>query len=311
VDQHRTRREVLKAAIGGAAGIVLGAPVLRLSTAWAQGASDNSTLKLADDLFVVRLSGEANVVAQTGTDGVLLVDGGSAKGSDALMKAVSGLPDGGSVRILFNTHWHPEQTGSNERLGKAGATIIAQENTRLWLTQDITWPYDGRHFKKLPKVAQPNKPFYTTGKLDSGVRYGYIPDCAHTDGDLYVFFPKQNVLAAGGAVTGEGWPEIDYWTGGWIGGIVGGLQRLLTIADAETRIVPANGSILKRSDLETQLDMYSTIYDRLNRLLNTGRGPREAVAAAPTKEFDAKMGQPDAFVRRAFESLWAYLSPDA
>ena len=39
--------------------------------------------------------------------------------------------------------------------------------------------------------------------------------------------------------------------------------------------------------------------------------PSEAVAAKPTKEFDAQMGNPDEFVRRAFESLWAYLSPDA
>jgi hypothetical protein len=57
--------------------------------------------------------------------------------------------------------------------------------------------------------------------------------------------------------------------------------------------------------------MYRAIYDRLTQLLNTGRSPGEAVAAAPTKEFDAQMGNPDEFVRRAFESMWAYLSPDA
>jgi hypothetical protein len=57
--------------------------------------------------------------------------------------------------------------------------------------------------------------------------------------------------------------------------------------------------------------MYATIYDRLAQLLNRGRGPTEAVAAKPTKEFDEKMGNPDEFVRRAFESLWGYLSPDA
>ena len=57
--------------------------------------------------------------------------------------------------------------------------------------------------------------------------------------------------------------------------------------------------------------MYATIYDRLAQLLNKGRGPSEAVAAQPTKEFDAQMGNGDEFVRRSFESLWAYLSPDA
>jgi len=302
----------LKAAIGGAAGIVLGAPVLRLSGAQAQAVPESAgTLRLADDLFVVRIPGEANVVAQTDANGVLLVDGGSAGASDALMKAVSGLPGGGPVRMLFNTHWHPEQTGSNERLGKAGAAIIAHENTRLWLTQNITWPWNGRRFTRLPRIAQPNKTFYDTGKLDSGVRYGYIPDAAHTDGDLYVYFPKQNVLAVGDAVSGQGWPVVDWWTGGWIGGIVGGLQRLQTFANADTRIVPARGPVLSLADLKAQFEMYGTIYDRLNQLLNKGRGPSEAVAAQPTKEFDAQMGNPDEFVRRAFESMWAYLSPDA
>jgi hypothetical protein len=64
-------------------------------------------------------------------------------------------------------------------------------------------------------------------------------------------------------------------------------------------------------DLKAQLAMYSTIYERLATMLNRGRGPTEAVAAQPTKEFDAQMGNPDEFVRRSFESLWAYLSPDA
>jgi glyoxylase-like metal-dependent hydrolase (beta-lactamase superfamily II) len=302
----------LKAAIGSAAGIVLGAPVLRLTEGRAQAVSEGpGTLRLSDDLFVVKIPGEANVVAQTGANGVLLVDGGSAVGSDALMKAVAVLPGGGPVRTIFNTHWHPEQTGSNERLGRAGAAIIAHENTRLWLTTDITWPWDGQRFKRLPRIAQPNKTFYDTGKLDSGVRYGYIPDAAHTDGDLYVHFPKENVLAVGDAVSGQGWPVVDWWTGGWIGGIVGGLQRLQTLADADTRIVPARGPVLGLADLKAQYEMYGTIYDRLTQLLNKGRGPGEAVAARPTKEFDAQMGNPDEFVRRAFESLWAYLSPDA
>ncbi len=300
----QTRRQLLKAAIGGAAGIVLGGRL----RAFAQ---DTGPQKLSDDLYILRIPGEANILAQTSADGVLLVDGGSPGGSDAVMKAVSNLPGGGKIHTLFNTHWHPEQTGSNERLGKAGATIIAHENTRLWLTQDITWPWNGKHFKRYAKVAQPNKSFYTTGKLDSGVLYGYIPDAAHTDGDLYVRFPKQNVLAVGDVMSGQGWPDIDYWTGGWIGGIVGALQRLQTLADAETKIVPARGQVLGLTELKAQAEMYGTIYDRLSQLLNRGRGPSEAVAAKPTKEFDAQMGNPDEFVRRAFESLWAYLSPDA
>jgi cyclase len=307
-----TRREALATVLGGTAALVLAVPGLGARAAAGQAASgDVTVLPLGEDLFVVRVPGEPNVVAFTADDGVVLVDGASAAGSPALLRAVADLPGGRPVRTLFNTHWHPEQTGSNETLGAAGVSIVAHENTRLWLTTDVSWPWDGRRFTRLPRVAQPNETFYTTGALAPGIRYGYIPDAAHTDGDLYVYFPEHDVLAVGDAVTGEGWPVVDWVTGGWIGGIVGGLQRLTTLAGDDTRIVPARGPVLRLSDLQAQLGMYSTLYERLTRLLNTGRSPDEAVAARPTKEFDDRMGPPDVFVRRAFESLWAYLSPDA
>jgi glyoxylase-like metal-dependent hydrolase (beta-lactamase superfamily II) len=277
---------------------------------------------LGDDLYLLSGAG-ANVIARTGADGVVMVDGGLAQNAGALAQAVAALPNSGPVRTLLNTHWHPEQTGSNEPLGMAGATIIAQENTRLWLQQNITWPWNGQKFKKFPKIAQPNKTFYDKGTLGSGgseVRYGYISDAAHTDGDLYVYFPQQNVLAVGDAAYGQGWPVVDWWTGGWIGGIVGGLQRIQAIANSsvaskdgnrDTKIVPAVGPVLSLADIAEQVDMYGTIYDRLNQMLNKGHSPSEGVAAKPAKEYEAKMGNPDEFIRRSFESLWAYLSPDA
>lgn len=294
-----TRRTFLRATAGG-----LAAPY-----AFAQSAKITAT-PLAENIHWLSGAG-ANVIVRTGAEGVVMVDGGLAQNAAALAQAVAAVPNGGPVRTLFNTHWHPEQTGSNELLGMAGAVIIAQENTRLWLTQNITWPWNGQKFKKLPKIAQPNKTFYDKGTLDSGIRYGYIPDAAHTDGDLYVYFSRENILAVGGAAYGEGWPLVDWWTGGWIGGMVGGLQRIQSIANRDTKIVPAHGPVLGFADIVAQFEMYATIYDRLNQMLNKGRGPSEAVAAKPAKEYEAKMGNSDEFIRRAFESQWAYLSPDA
>jgi cyclase len=294
-----TRRTFLKAATAG-----LAAPCV-----FAQ-APKITTTQLSDNLYLLSGAG-GNVIARTGAEGVVMVDGGLAQNADALAKAAAALPNSGPVRTLFNTHLHPEQTGSNEKLGLAGAAIIAQENTRLWLTENITWPWNGQKFKKLPKIAQPNKTFYDKGVLDSGVRYGYISDAAHTDGDLYVYFPQQNILAVGDAAYGQGWPVVDWWTGGWIGGIVGGLQRIQSVANRETKIVPAVGPALSFADIAAQLDMYGTIYDRLNQMLNKGHSPSEGVEAKPAKEYEAKMGNPDEFIRRSFESLWAYLSPDA
>jgi glyoxylase-like metal-dependent hydrolase (beta-lactamase superfamily II) len=296
-------------ALAGSAAAALGPGALRLGTALAQAVPVGATA-LSATLHLLMVDG-INVLAKTGPDGVVLVDGGPTATRAALLEAVALLPSSGPINTLFNTHWHPEQTGLNEHVGTLGGAIIAQENTRLWLTTDITYPWDGKRFEPLPAIAQPNETFYDEGELDSGIRYGYLRHAAHTDGDLYVQFPDTNVLAVGDTISGVGWPFVDWWTGGWIGGIVGNLELLLSLADAETRIVPARGPVLSRTDLEAQYGMYNVIFERLAQMLNAGRGPDEAVAARPTAEFDAEMGPPDEFVRRAFESLWAYLSPDA
>jgi glyoxylase-like metal-dependent hydrolase (beta-lactamase superfamily II) len=273
----------------------------------------NETRDLGDGFHLLRV-GDTNVLAVADGNGVALVDGGTAATSQALIQSVAALAGGDKVHTLFNTHWHPEQTGSNEVLGRAGAMIVAHENTKLWLTTDVTWPWSNETVEPLPDVALPNKTFYTEQELTVGhrhVRCGHLRDCPHTDGDIYVFFPDDNVLAVGDAVSGAGWPAIDWWTGGWIGGIVGGLDMLLTVANADTRIVPARGAVLTHADLRTQYDMYSLIWERLAKTLYSGGGTQEALSAGPTKEFNDIMGDPDEFVRRAFQSLWAYLSPDA
>ena len=302
------RRSVLKAGTAaGAALLSLGPAIGRRALAQTAVA----TQALGESLHILTVGG-VNVLVQTSAAGALLVDGGSADTAPVLLDAVTALPGAGPIHTLFNTHWHPEQTGANRVLGEAGTKIIAQENTRLWLTTDIVYPWDeSQTFDPLPAIAQPNESFFDAGELESGVRYGYLRHAAHTDGDMYVFFPDENVLAVGDAVYGEGWPFVDWWTGGWIGGIVGGLELILSLIDDATRIVPARGPVLGRTDIESQFQMYNTVYERLSQMLNNGGSPDEAVEARPTAEFDAGMGQPDEFVRRSFESLWAYISPDA
>jgi cyclase len=310
----RTRREVLKSATRVAAGVSLG--LLGGRSLFAQAPAAKA-LQLGGDFHLLK-AGALNVLAVATGDGLALVDGGPASESAALLKAAAALPGGTEIHTLFNTHWHPEQTGSNEALAKAGATIVAQQNTRLWLTQDVTWPYEDNQstVKALPTAARPGKSFYTTLDLELGSKHvtcGYLRDCPHTDGDLYVHFKEDNVVAVGDAVygTGAGWPWIDWWTGGWIGGIVGGIDTLMTVGNKDTRFVPARGPVLGFDDLKRQHEMYGAIWERLLKKLYAGGSPEEAVASKPTQEFDDIMGPSDAFVRRAFKSLWAYLSPDA
>jgi glyoxylase-like metal-dependent hydrolase (beta-lactamase superfamily II) len=301
------RREFLKASVGGLVGATL-APV-----AFAKS-SPLTVTRLTDRMIMISGAG-ANVLAarEPDGDGVVMVDGGLAENSRALIKHVHKTLGSRDIGVLFNTHWHHAHTGSNLALGKAGAKIVAHENTRLWLTTDIKRPWETVKFEAYPKIAQPNQTFYANGSMpfgDEEIQYGYMLQ-AHTDGDIFVFFPKENVLVAGGVVSNDGWPLVDWWTGGWINGLVDGLDLLIRVTNDETRVIPANGPILSRADLKAQHEMYRTVAGRLIGMLNKGFGPDEAVAAAPTKEYDAKWGDPKQFVTRAFESLWGHMSPDA
>jgi cyclase len=304
-----SRRTLLTTAAGASLGLLGVRPPLRAQP------SARPTVDLGGGVHVLS-TGRTNALAVTGDGGVALVDGGSAGESAALLQSVAALPQAGRVHTLFNTHWHPEQSGSNATLATAGAMIVAQINTKLWLSTDVTWPWSDETVPPLPESARPSRTFFDAEELTVGgqrVKCGHLRDCPHTDGDMYVFFPDDNVLAVGDAVNGPGagWPSIDWWTGGWIGGIVGGIDMLFSVANADTRIVPSRGGMLSRADLQTQYTMYSEIWERLVKTLYSGGGPEEAVAAAPTKEFNDIMGPSDEFVVRAFQSLWAYLSPDA
>ena len=272
----------------------------------------SATLRLTDDLFVLQIPGEANVVAHTGADGVAARRWRIAGASDALMKAVAGLPGGGPVHTIFNTHWHPEQTGSNEPLGKAGKTIIAHENTRLWLTTDVTWPWNGRRFKRLPKIAQPNKTFYTTGKLDSGVRYGLHPGRgAHRRRSVRVLPAAERArggrrrLGPGLAGRGLGDRRLDWRHRRRPSAAADAGQR----GDADRARARAGAQPGRPQDADRDVR-----HDLRSPDAAAEQGPR--ARARPwrrgrPRNSMRRWGIRDEFVRRAFESLWAYLSPDA
>jgi cyclase len=252
---------------------------------------------------------DANSLAIESDDGVILVDGGSAAWSEALLARVDAEFGSKPIRALINTHWHPEQVGSNVALGSRGTEIVAHENTKLWLGTDTWVRWSGEKYPPLPTAGLPSKTFLDSASLQLAgrtVECGYHLN-AHTDGDVSAFFANENVLATGGAVSNDGWPVIDWWTGGWLGGMLDAYDALIGIADDSTRIVPSRGPVMSVSELRAQQAMYLTIFDRLQDMLRASFGTEEVLAAHPTAEFDEQWGDPTQFVTLAFQSLWGHV----
>ena len=235
------RRQVLKGAMTG------------MLTLWAssranarqQEAGVNGVGRLNDKIAVVNAGG-TNVVALSTGDGLLLVDSGVPGYGDSLVGALNGVSANSNVHTLFNTHYHPDQTGNNERFGASGATIIAHDRTRHWLSTDYWLPAEYRYEKARPQTAWPTQTFFNTLESSEAggerIEYGYLL-AAHTSGDIYVHFKDSNVLAVGDVASPVKDPELDWITGGWIGGRVDAMDRLLDIGNEQTRIVPGSGPV--------------------------------------------------------------------
>src|SRR5262249_33992139 len=142
------RRHFLIAAVGG-----MLFPRLALPQA-------STITKLTETLSLVHAG--TNVLAFSASDGIILVDSGAPQSGTALKGAVAS-----PVRTVFNTHYHLENTGSNELFSTAGAKIIAHERTRQWMSTDYWVPVEDRFEKARPKAARPTEVFQTIGSMQT------------------------------------------------------------------------------------------------------------------------------------------------
>src|SRR5687767_7154647 len=145
------------------------APATKAGTATSETGKAVARSIAASDLTLLDVAGLAviqgagcNVVALGGPDGALMIDGGLAANSAVLLKALHGAVKTSRVNTLINTHWHPEQTGSNEAVGRDGGTIIAHEVSKLALAAKLgnrSALYEGM-YGPLPKEALPTVTTY-------------------------------------------------------------------------------------------------------------------------------------------------------
>jgi glyoxylase-like metal-dependent hydrolase (beta-lactamase superfamily II) len=303
-DERWSRRRFLE--IGAAA---VGGVVLRPSFAWAQSRISTTDLGGAT-LFQ---GAGCNVVALPGPDGALMIDGGLAANADALLAAVKTATRTTRINTLINTHWHPEQVGANEAVGRAGGVIFAHEKTKAALSHAV---YNSIAFKgrraALPEPAWPTKTVRVDGSMEFAgmkVDYGYMP-AAHSDSDLYIHFPSINLLVVGGVVSAEEWPLLDYRNGAWLGGRVRAVEHLADIVKPDTRVVPANGRVMTGREIVRQRDMYQKLFVTMIGYLNMGLGPEDAVTRNPLKEYQPEFGDPAAFTYGALKSMMIAYVPD-
>ena len=240
---------------------------------------------------VRKVQGQISVVAGAGglvsvlagPDGVLIVDDQYKEMNPRLLAAIRTISDK-PIRYVINTHMHPDHVGGNEALAKLGATILAHDNTRAAMAAGAIPP-------PAPAIALPVVTFQDTiGLQYAGEEIEIVPSPkpSHTNGDVFIYFKKSDVLAMGDVYTTD-YPAINPAAGGTSQNVIDDWNYALDyFIGPNTKIVPGHGQISTRADLIALRNATITIRERFRRMVKDGATLEQVKAARPTKEFDAR-----------------------
>jgi cyclase len=265
------------------------------------------TEKVAEGIYMLVGAG-GNIGLAVGDDSTFMIDDQYAPLTDKIRAAVAALSEN-PVQFVINTHWHGDHTGGNERMGQAGAVIVAHENVRKRLSTEQFTEMFNRTVPPSPPAALPVITFTRDIKfhLNGEEISAFHVEHAHTDGDVIVQFEKANVIHMGDVYWQGYYPFIDLSAGGSVDGVIAALDRVLPMVDDNSKVIPGHGALSDKAGLLAYRQMLAGIRDGIASQIEAGASLEEVKASRPTREFDDKWGQgfikPDQFVEIVYTSL--------
>src|SRR5207248_2576907 len=83
---------------------------------------DLEVLQVRSNFYMIAGAG-ANIGVQVGTDGVVVVDAGSASRTDAVLAAIRKISSA-PIRYVIDTTADPDHVGGNDKVSQAGQTLF-------------------------------------------------------------------------------------------------------------------------------------------------------------------------------------------
>ncbi len=232
-----------------------------------------------------------NIGLFIGQDGTFLIDDQFAPLTEKIVAAIKSV-GGDYPKFLINTHYHGDHTGGNEKLGQEGTLIFSHNNVRERLSAGS---FIEAFNMKRPAVAKEGLPVVTFSEDISfhlngdTVRAIHVPH-AHTDGDSFIHFKMANVIHAGDILFNGFYPFIDVQHGGSLKGMLKAVDRILSLADENTKIIAGHGPIADKAQLADYRQMLGIAYERLKKLKAEGITAEEAAASKPLSDLDPTWG---------------------
>ena len=239
-----------------------------------------TTNHVKNNIYYLEGSG-GNIGVIVGDDGVLIVDDQFAPLTNKIEAAITDLTKL-PVTFVVNSHFHYDHTDGNENFGRAGAFIVAQDNARRRMesTQVLA---SGREQEAYDDVGLPKITFFDSMRFyfnDEPIELIHTGP-GHTDCDAQVYFLESNVIHTGDMFVRYVLPFIDQNNGGSLDGMIEATDKLASIINNETIIIPGHGQLSNRGDLLNYRNMLVTIRGNLTRAKVQALSPAEMLETEP------------------------------
>jgi cyclase len=297
-------------------------------------------LQLRLNFYMVAEPGGGNIAVQTGKDGTILVNAGSADSADRAIAAIRRITNQ-PIRYIIDTSADGDLVGGNAKFAHAGRNIMATGPEPLGgaFVKDMTFDYAASIFsaeQTLFRISAPTgqkSPYpqdawpvetFTERRRDmyfngEGCQI-YNEPAAHSDGDAVVLFRGSDVVVAGDIIDANRFPWIDLSRGGSIQGEIEALNHIIDLSvrpmpfvfqEGGTYIVPGHGRAYTKRDAVGYRDMVVTIRDIIQDMIQRGMTLVQIKEAAPARAFELEYGANSGpwttndFVEAVYKSLTA------
>ena len=260
------------------------------------------TTKITNSVYMLEGAG-GNIGVLIGNDGIILVDDQFGPLSEKIKNALKAISDK-PVKFVINTHYHGDHTGGNQNFGGDGAIIVSHENTRKRLSTDqfiaaFKMEQKAIAYEGLPKITFTES--VTLNLNGETIQVIHVKN-AHTDGDAIIYFKEANVIHGGDVYVRYGLPFIDQQNGGNIDGMISGTEKILTLSNDKTVIIPGHGQLASKKDVLPYKNMLQTVRARVADGIKKGKSLDAIIATDPGRGYTAVFDKA-AFVNTVYYSL--------
>ena len=262
--------------------------------------------KLTDKVYFLKGRG-GNIGVLIDGQEVIMVDDQYAPLAEKIKTAITELV-GLEVSYVINTHYHGDHTGGNENFKNGGAKIVAHPNVKDRLGMTFENVYIGRTMEAKSEAFWPDMTIEEFEQTSAGKEMDiiHVPN-AHTDGDIMIFFRRENVLHAGDAFVRYGYPFIDVSAGGSIDGIIAAQEKIIEMINGDTQIIPGHGELASVSDVKELLDMLQETKAIVRAAKEKGTSLEDLIPQKPLAAYHERWSgnfiNSDLFVQLIYESL--------